>query len=50
VPPFPFKILPDNQFLILAGQYKGLRGGLLRDAAGRVSALDLGRVFTRRDP
>jgi hypothetical protein len=48
VPPFPFKILPDNQFLILAGQYKGLRGGLLRDASGRVSALDLGRVFTRR--
>jgi CubicO group peptidase (beta-lactamase class C family) len=49
VPPFTFKILPDNQFLILAGQYQGLRGGLLRDATGRVSALVLGRVFTRRD-
>jgi CubicO group peptidase (beta-lactamase class C family) len=49
VPPLPFKILPDDQFLILEGQYKGLRGGLIRDASGRVSALDLGRVFTRRD-
>jgi hypothetical protein len=49
VPPIPFKILPDNQFLILEGQYKGLRGGVLRDAAGRVSALDIGRVFTRRE-
>jgi CubicO group peptidase (beta-lactamase class C family) len=49
VPPIPFRILPDNQFLIIEGQYKGLRGGVLRDAAGRVSALDIGRVFTRRE-
>lgn len=49
VPPLPLKILPDNQFLIIEGQYKGLRGGVLRDDAGRVNGLDLGRVYTRID-
>lgn len=49
VPPVPFKILPDDQFLIFEGQYKGLRGGILRGPDGRVSGLDLGRVFTRRE-
>lgn len=47
--PLPLKILPDDQFLIVAGPYRGLRGGTLRNATGRVTGLDLGRVFTRRD-
>jgi CubicO group peptidase (beta-lactamase class C family) len=49
VPPLPFKILPDDQFLILEGPYKGLRGGVVRGDDGRVSGLDAGRVFTRRE-
>lgn len=49
VPSFPFSILPNNQFLITDGMYKGLRGGIVRGEDGRVTGLDLGRVFTRRD-
>ena len=48
-PPLPFRILPDDQFLIVEGQYKGLHGAILRDSDGRISGLDLGRVFTRRE-
>ncbi|RIK38305.1 MAG: hypothetical protein DCC58_16840 [Chloroflexi bacterium] len=48
VPPVPFRILPDNQFLIIEGAYKGLRGGIVRDDAGRLTGLDLGRVFNKR--
>ena len=49
VPPIPFHILPNDQFLIVEGTYNGLRGGIVRDAQGRVTGLDLGRVFTRRE-
>jgi hypothetical protein len=42
-------ILPDNEYLVVKGQYKGIRGARLRDADGRVSGIDMGRVFTRRD-
>jgi CubicO group peptidase (beta-lactamase class C family) len=49
VPPVPFRILPNNQFLIFAGTYKGLRGGIVRDEAGKITGLDLGRIFTRRE-
>ena len=48
-PPLPFRILPDNQFLIVEGQYKGLHGAILRGSDGRISGLDLGRVFVRRE-
>lgn len=48
VPPLPFKILPGNQFLVIDGPYKGIRGGIVRDAAGQVTGLDVGRVFTKR--
>jgi hypothetical protein len=47
--PMPMVILPDNEYLVVGGQYKGMRGALLRDAGGRVSGIDMGRVFTRRD-
>jgi CubicO group peptidase (beta-lactamase class C family) len=47
--PMPMVILPDNEYLVVEGQYKGMRGALLRDAGGRVSGIDMGRVFTRRD-
>lgn len=49
VPSFPFVILPNNQFLITESMYKGLRGGLVRDDEGRLTGLDLGRVFTKRE-
>jgi hypothetical protein len=45
---FPFAILPDDEFLIMEGMYKGLRGAIVRDHAGAVTGLDLGRVFVRR--
>jgi CubicO group peptidase (beta-lactamase class C family) len=49
VPPLPFKILPENQFLVIDGAYKGMRGGIVRGAEGRLTGLDLGRVFTKRE-
>ncbi len=49
VPPLPMAILPDNRFLITEGSYKGLQGGILRNEAGHVSAIDLGRIMTKRD-
>jgi CubicO group peptidase (beta-lactamase class C family) len=48
VPSFPFVILPGNQFLITDSMYKGLRGGIVREDDGHVTALDVGRVFTKR--
>ena len=49
IPPLPFVILPNDRFLITEGSYKGLQGGIIRNDAGRVSAIDLGRIMTRRD-
>jgi len=49
IPPLPIVILPDNRFLITAGSYKGLQGGIIRNESGRVTAIDLGRVLTKRD-
>jgi CubicO group peptidase (beta-lactamase class C family) len=49
VPPLPFVILPDDRFLITEGMYKGLQGAFLRNESGRINAIDLGRVMTKRD-
>lgn len=48
IPPLPFVILPNDRFLITEGTYKGLQGGIIRNDAGRVSAIDLGRIMTKR--
>lgn len=49
VPPIPFVILPNDRFLITDGMYSGLQGGIIRNDGGRISALDLGRIMTKRD-
>jgi hypothetical protein len=48
-PEMPIRILPNDQLLIIDGQYRGLKGGIERDSSGRVTALNLGRIFTRRE-
>jgi CubicO group peptidase (beta-lactamase class C family) len=48
-PPMPMQILPNNEFLVTDGPYKGMRGGLVRDERGRVTGVDVGRVFTRQE-
>jgi CubicO group peptidase (beta-lactamase class C family) len=49
VPPIPFVILPDDRFLITDGMYSGLQGGIIRNEAGCITAIDLGRIMTKRD-
>ena len=47
-PPMPFRILPADQFIVTAGQAQGMRGPLMRDASGRVTALNFGgRIMLR---
>jgi CubicO group peptidase (beta-lactamase class C family) len=49
VPPIPFVILPNDRFLITEGMYKNLQGAIIRNESGKVTAIDLGRIMTKRN-
>jgi CubicO group peptidase (beta-lactamase class C family) len=48
-PPFSFKLLPDDGFIVVDGEYTDMRGPFLRDAQGTLTGLNLGgRVMLKR--
>ena len=42
------RVLPGDRFLILDGQYAGMKGSFVREG-DRVAAIDLGRVAPGRE-
>jgi CubicO group peptidase (beta-lactamase class C family) len=46
--PFPFGLLPNDEYIVTAGAFTGQRGFFSRDETGAVVGVDLaGRLFTR---
>ncbi|MEV6769865.1 serine hydrolase domain-containing protein [Nocardia sp. NPDC051030] len=47
-PPFPFGLLPGDEYIITSGSFQGQRGFFSRDDSGTVTGIDLGgRLFPR---
>jgi hypothetical protein len=46
--PARMRVLPGDRFLILDGQYAGMKGSFVREG-DRVAAIDLGRVAPGRE-
>lgn len=46
--PVPFRILPRDRFIVIEGDSKDMKGSLLRDDTGRVTAIEVGGRLAHR--